>query len=380
MEYAFTFEEAEIQKEVARFSRERILPRQREIEKTGILPPDLLEEFLGLGILSLPFPEEAGGLDGTFTAMMLAVSELAYGSMVPPNMILENYVLAWPLFAYGSPEARERFLPDLLSMKAVGALAFTEPDTGSDPRQLTTVAKKTEGGWVINGCKRFITYSAICHQMIIFAKTESGGVQAFLVEADKPGYKAGKRESFSHMQVDNGDVILEDYFAPDAHAIGTPDQGFEVLLKAESLGKIGFCAIYTGVARRALDIALAYANTRMHRDRPIGIKFQMIQEKIARMAVHAESMTAYLHRICAKVDRGEDTFWDAAVFKIMTAQGIRQIADDAMEIHGAYGLSDEYEAARIFALSAAAPVVMGSLDIQRVIVARTLLAVGKYGG
>ncbi len=380
MEYALTFEESEIRKEVARFARERILPRQREIEGAGTLPPDLMEEFLGLGILSLPFPEEAGGLSGTFTAMMLACSELAYASMVPPNMILENFVLAWPLFTYGTPEARERFLPDLLSMKAVGALAFTEPDTGSDPRQLTTVAKKAEGGWIINGCKRFITYSAICHQMIVFAKTETGGVQAFLVESCRPGYKVGKRESFSHMKVDNGDVFLDNYFAPDAHAIGTPEQGFEVLLKAEGLGKIGFCAIYAGVARRAVDIALSYANTRMHRDKPIGVKFQMIQEKIARMAVHAESMNAYLTRVCAKVDKGEDTFWEAAVLKILTAQGIRRIADDCMEIHGAYGLSDEYEASRIFALSAAAPVVMGSLDIQRVIVSRTLLAAGRYGG
>ncbi|MBW1989532.1 MAG: acyl-CoA/acyl-ACP dehydrogenase [Deltaproteobacteria bacterium] len=380
MNFSFTEEETQIREETARFARERILPLQGEIEKCGVLPESLDAEFRGLGIVGLPFPEEDGGLSGTFTSMILAVRELAYASMVPPNMVLENFVLAWPLWAYGSEELKKTYLPGLFSMESVGALAFTEPDTGSDPRQLKTTAVKAEGGWVLNGTKRFITYSGICDQMILFAKTGEMEVAAFLVERGKPGYKAGKRESFSHMQVDNGDVILQDYFAPDPHLIGAPAQGFEILLKSESLGKIGFCAIYAGAANRAVDLALSYATTRTHRGKPIGLKFQMIQEKIARMAVMAEALNSHLFRVCAKVDEGSDILFDAAVLKILTANTIRRLASDVMEIHGAYGLSDEYEASRIYALAAGAPVVMGALDLQRVIVARTLLAAGRYEG
>ncbi|MDI6797620.1 MAG: acyl-CoA dehydrogenase family protein [Desulfatibacillaceae bacterium] len=378
MEYSLTFEETQVVQSTARFALNDILPLQKQLDSTGIMPDGLKQKFLELGILRLPFPEQYGGLDATFTAMMLAVRELGYASPVPPNGILENFVLAWPILNFGSAAMKERYLPGLIAMETVGGLAFTEPDTGSDPRQLITIAKKTDGGWILNGTKRFITYSGICDYLILFAKTEQNQVAAFLVESARPGYKVGRRESFVHMALDNGDIYLEDYFAPDEHLIGTVEQGFEVLLKSESLGKIGFCAIFIGAAKRALDLAISYANTKMHRDKPIGIKFPMIQEKIARMATQIEAMDSYLLKVCAKADKGGDIFWEAAVLKLMTAEGMRTVATDAMEIHGAYGLSQEYEVGRFYAMAAAVPVVMGSMDIQRVITGRTLLAKGKY--
>ena len=341
---------------------------------------ETVKKFIDLNILSVVFPEEYGGTGGTFTALMLAVQELGYASLLPASMVLENFITALPLYRFGSDYLKNKYLHDLVAMKKIGAMAFTEPDTGSDPRQLKTIAKKINGGWKINGNKRFITHAESSDQMVLYAKTEDAGVAAFLIDTDKPGYKPGKREKLMNLSMDNGDLYLEDYFVPDDHIIGSLNQGFDILLQIEAMGKLGFSAIFTGTAERALDLAISYANTRMHRDKPIGVKFQYIQEKLARMVMYIEAMKSYLYRVTSKVDSGQDIFWDSAVLKLLVAEGIKQVTADAMEIHGAYSLSDEYDISRVYQLAAFAPVVMGSMDIQRTIAARTLLAKGKYTG
>jgi alkylation response protein AidB-like acyl-CoA dehydrogenase len=293
-------------------------------------------------------------------------------------MLFENFMLAFPLLEYGSEFLKTTYLERLVSMDTLGALAFTEPDTGSDPEQLKTKAKKVDRGWMINGAKRFITYSGICDQMILFAKT-GNGVTAFLIESKNEGYRVGTRESFVHaFFIDNGEVYFEDYFASDEHVIGQVGQGFEILLRTEAIGKIAFCSLFVGLGERALDLALNYANTRTHRDKAIGEKFQMTQVKLARIMTKVEAMNAYLYQVCAKVDRGEDIFVDAAVVKLLVGDHIREITADAMEIHGAYGLSEEYHIGNLYRTAIGAQAIMGSLDIQRVIVAKSLLDKGRY--
>jgi alkylation response protein AidB-like acyl-CoA dehydrogenase len=313
---------------------------------------------------------------GTFTGMVIALKEISYATLVPAWLLFENFMLAYPLLNYGSDALKSAYMGPLLSLERIGAFAFTETDTGSDPLQLKTTAQKVNGGWVINGTKRFITHSSICDHLILFAKT-GDSLSAFLVETGREGYRAGKRESFIHARgFDNGDLYLEDYVAPDDHLIGWKGQGFEILLKTEAVGKIAFCALFAGIAERALDLAVTYAATRCHRGKPIGARFQMTQVKLARMLTKTEAMKAYLFHVCAMVDRGQDVFMAAAALKLFVASEIKKITSDAMEIHGAYGLSSEYDIAGLYQTAISAQVVMGSLDIQRVIVAKGALSRG----
>ena len=380
MEIRFSFEELEIQRSVRKFVKNDLLPVCREVEEKGVLPDRVREKLLSMGILKTYFPEEWGGAGGTFTGMIIALKEISYASLVPSWMLFENFMLAYPLFKYGSDTLKNSYLGSLLSMESIGAFAFTETETGSDPLQLKTYAKKTEGGWLINGSKRFITHSGICDHMILFAKAENS-VAAFLVESKGKGYKAGKRESFIHAKgFDNGDLYLEDYFAPEEHVIGHAGQGFEILLGTETLGKIAFCSLFVGIAERALDLSINYANTRTHRGKPIGDKFQMTQVKLARMMTKVEAMKAYLFQVCAMVDQGKDVLFEAAALKLFVASEIKEITSDAMEIHGAYGLSNEYDVAGLYQTAISAQVVMGSLDIQRVIVAKGALSRGAVSG
>jgi alkylation response protein AidB-like acyl-CoA dehydrogenase len=373
MDFRLTEEELEIRKSVRRFVRRELIPRREEINASGQLPEDLLDQFIALGLLKGPFPEVYEGLDGTFTSLVMAVETLAQGPLVPCWMLLENYLLSYALLRYGSNFLRHAYLPGLISLKSIGALAFTEPDTGSDPAQLATRAERASGGWYLNGSKRFITFSGTCDHMILFAKT-SKGVTAFLVEPKNSGFRVGKRENLLHEPAfDNGDLYLENYFAPEAHVIGKVGQGFDMLLEIEAVGKIVFCAFFSGMAKRALELAVNYASTRTHRTAPIGRKFQMTQWKLAEMAARVERMEAHLFWVSSRVDEGLSVTTDSAALKLAAANDIKEVVSHAMEIHGAYGLSKEYEISEIYQASVYAQSVMGSLDIQRVILARRLL-------
>jgi len=373
MDIKFSFEELEIQKAVSKFVRNDLLPIYRELDEKGELPEKTKKKFLSMGLLRSAFPEAYGGVGGSFTGLIIALKELSYASLVPSWVLFENFMLAYPLLHFGSEFLKTTYLPGLISLNTLGALAFTEDDTGSDPAQLKTVAEKADGGWIINGSKRFITHSGICDHMIIFTKT-GDNTTAFLVESKNRGYIVGKRESFVHTKAfDNGDVYFEDYFAPDDHIIGKVGQGFEILLRTEAIGKIAFSSIFVGVGKRAIDLSINYAKTRTHRGIPIGHKFQMTQVKLASMMTNLNAMSAYLYQVCAKVDRGEDIFMDAAALKLLVASDIKEITYDAMEIHGAYGLSEEYDVANLYRIAIIAQVVMGSIDIQRVITAKGML-------
>ncbi len=379
MEIRFSFEEREIQKSVRKFVKNDLLPISREVDEKGALPDRVMEKLLSMGILKTSFPEAWGGVGGTFTGMVIALKEISYATLVPAWLLFENFMLAYPLLNYGSDALKSTYLGPLLSLERIGAFAFTETDTGSDPLQLTTSAQKVNGGWLINGAKRFITHSGICDHLILFAKTGES-VSAFLVESSGKGYRPGKRESFIHAKgFDNGDLYLDDYVAPDEHLIGQTGQGFEILLRTETLGKVAFCALFVGIAQRAFDLAVNYAATRNHRGKPIGAKFQMTQMKLAGMLAKMEAMKAYLFQVCAMVDQGKDIFMAAAALKLFVASEIKAITSDAMEIHGAYGLSKEYDIAGLYQAAISAQVVMGSLDIQRVIVAKGALSRGMSG-
>ena len=373
MKIEYSFEELEIQKAVRKFVKNDLLPNSKEIDRSGKCNEDIRKKFLSLGLLKTVFPEQYGGVNGTITGLIIALKELSYASFVPAWGLFENFMLAYPLFHYGSEYLRSSYLPAIISLDTTGAFAFTEPDTGSDPVQLKTVAKKVDGGYVLNGSKRFITNSGICDHLIVFVRLGEN-VAAFFVESNKDGYRVGKRESFIQgSNIDNGDVYLEDYFASDNYMIGKVGQGFEILLRTETVGKVLFCSLFAGLAERAVDLATQYAISRSHRGKSIGHRFQMTQVKLARMFSKMQAINACLFNVSAKMERGEDIFWDAASLKLFVAQEVKEITSDAMEIHGAYGLSNEYDIGSLYRTAISAQVVMGSLDIQRVIVAKGML-------
>lgn len=378
MRIAFSFEEDEIRKTVRAFTKKELLPLARQIDETGRMPESTEKRFMEMMLLTAAIPCASDESPGSFTGLIIALTELSYASMVPAWMLFENFLLAFPLYRFGADHLKREYLDDLVSLRKVGALAFTEAETGSDPAQIMTVAKKHENGWIINGAKRFITYSGICDYMILFAGTESG-MGAFLIDAHRKGYTIGKREQFIHeTAIDNGEIYLTDYFCPGDHLIGDVGQGFDILLETEAIGKVAFSAFFVGLAKRAIDLSIDFSSTRLHRGKPIGQKFQMLQGKISTMYAYYRAMEALLYQVSSKADSGADIIGDSAVLKLVVARNVRKITALAMEIHGAYGLSTEYEIERLYRAAISAQAVMGSMDIQQVIVSRHVMSMPAH--
>lgn len=373
MEYSFTEEELSIKDTIARFAKNEIAPLISDIEKEGFMPEDLVAKINGLKISGLPFLEELGGAGGTFTSFFLAIEELAYAYLPCTFYPLVNAMTSYGLASFGSDYLKEKYLRGLLNGKLTGAWAFTEPDTGSDPKQLVTKAVKSNDKWVINGIKRFITNSKTADFAVIFALTDNG-VTAFVVETDAPGYRAGKREKFLAMEsADNGDIILENVTVGRENILGEIGKGFDILLFVEAFAKVSSCAGNVGLARSALGHAVKYAKEKTHRGTPIGTKFQMTQFNLASMGSKVAASRALMYSVAAKMDKGEDVGAVSSFLKIFSSITAREVATDAVQVHGAYGLSKEYDVERLYREARFNEVILGSNEIQRVIAANALL-------
>jgi alkylation response protein AidB-like acyl-CoA dehydrogenase len=373
MELNFTSEELEIQRTVRDFARKEIIPLTQQIENEGEIPAHIEQKMKEMNILRLPFPEEWGGLGVSFVGFILALEELAYASAVCSMRSAVSTLAVSGILNFGSEEMKKRYLKDLVSGEKLACWAFTESSTGSDPKQITTKAVPDGDQWVINGSKRFISYSSVCDLAVVFATT-GDKLTAFAVERDTPGYSAGKREEFmGYKGLDNGEIILEDVRVPKDAVLGNVGDGFTILLTNEASAKIATSAISVSIARSALDLSVKYALEKTHRGTPIGIKFQMTQWNLANMATKVEAARWLLYRAASMVDRKENLAKEAAMVKLFVGSVAREVTSDAMQVHGAYGYSREFPIERLYREAKFVELGLGVSEIQRVIIANELL-------
>ena len=373
MDYNFTEEELNIRNTIRQFAKKEIALLIDQIEREKKIPEDLIQKIMDMKITGLPFPEKWGGSGASFTSLLLAIEEMSYVYLPCMFYAVVSTMTAYGFLNYASDYLKEKYLKGLLTGSLKGAWAFTEPETGSDPKQLKTKAVKDGNNWILNGTKRFITNSGIADIAVIFALTEKG-VTAFVMETQNPGYIVGKREEFlAFGGTDNGDIILEDAKVEGENILGEEGQGFNILLGVEVFAKVVSCAGNVGLAQAALDYAVKYAKEKTHRGVPIGLKFQMTQWNLATMASKVAASRAFLYSVGAKMDKGENVLVESALLKIFTGAAAREVASDAVQVHGAYGLSKEYAVERIYRESKFNEVVLGSSELQRVIAANALI-------
>ncbi len=374
MDYNFTEEELSIKDTIGKFAKKEISPFISQIENENKMPDELLSKITKMKISGLPFPEKWGGAGATYISLLLAVEELSHVYMPSIFHPLVNAMAAFGFSNFASDYLKDKYLRRILDGSINAAWAFTEPDTGSDPKQITTKAVKDGDDWILNGTKRFITNSSIADVAAIFAATENG-ITAFVIDTKNPGYKIGRREKFlAFAGSDNGDVILENARVPAKNVLGKVGRGFEILLAVEVFAKVTACAGNIGLAQSALDHAVKYAKEKTHRGTPIGTKFQMTQWLIATMASNVAASRSFLYSVGAKMDKGDKNLAaESALLKIFTGKCAREVASDAVQVHGAYGITSEFPVERLYRESKFSEVVLGTNEIQRVIAASALL-------
>ena len=349
--------------------------RAAGLDRDQRFDPQAWAAIRDLGVVPLSFAEDAGGAGGSPLALVVALEQVAYACATAALYPGTTIQVVRALLDHAPVSLRERWVPRLMAGAAPAAWAFTEPQTGSDPAQLRTRARRDGDGWVIDGEKAFISYAGVAEVALVFAVAE-GGVAAFLVETDQPGWRPGPPvEVLAYGAAEARPVQLDGVRANADGLVGEVGAGFRVMLAGEALGKLRVAAINVGVAQRALDEAARYAGQRTHRGTPIGEKFPTVQALLADMQAAVLGARAALHDTAERVDGGgPELAARVAALRLISGRAATEVTSAALQVCGAYGLTRELPVERLYREAKFYEVAQGSLELQRVVVGKAVLA------
>jgi alkylation response protein AidB-like acyl-CoA dehydrogenase len=378
MDFSYS-EQQEMFKETARsFAESEIAPLIRDMENNKRTPLDLISKMKKLSFYGIQYPEEFGGVGCSYLEYVMVLEELSRVYCSIGGHISVNSLCAGTINDFGTEEQKIKYLPALISGDAIGSFAFTESDTGSDPRVIRTTAIRDGDEWIINGEKIFITNSTLPGYLVVFCKDveKDGKITNIIVPKNTTGYSAKKHVSKMGMHgMEVADIVLDNVRVPFENTTGGESRrgkGFDILTTEISIGKLGISAQCVGMAQAALDESVKYAKQREQQGKPIA-KFQTVQWMIGEMssevaaARHVTYATAYAKSI------GKDILFDSAKTRLYASQAAHRVASSAMQIHGAFGYTTEYNVERIFRDMKLAEIYEGVNEIQRVIAAAELL-------
>ena len=372
-----TDEQAMVRDTARYFAQERLKPHAAAWEKARAIPRDVLEAMGELGFLGMVVPEDWGGAGVDTVSYAMALEEIAAGNgAVSTIMSVHNSVGCAPILRFGSPDQKERFLKPLAAGAMIGAFCLTEPEAGSDASALRTRARRTEGGWILNGTKQFITSGRTADIAIVFAVSdpEAGkrGITAFIVPTASPGYKVARIEDkLGQHASDTAQIVFEDLFVPDQNRLGGEGEGYRIALANLEGGRIGIAAQSVGMARAANEAALAYAKERKSFGQPI-MAHQAVAFRLADMATQVECARQMVLHAAALRDAGQPCLKEAAMAKLVASEAAEKVCSDAIQVHGGYGYLEDYPVARIWRDVRVCQIYEGTSDIQRLIIARQI--------
>ncbi len=352
------------------------------IDRDGRFPRDAVERMRDLGYFGLQIPRSWGGagLDGLGYA--LVIEELSrVSAAVGLTIAVHNGVAALPLWRFGTDRQRERFLRPLARGDQIGAFCLTEPNAGSDASAVESAAEASGDDLVLNGSKIFVTNGAVAGIALVFARTRITGasreLSVIIVETDRPGCSRGPVEALCGMRGNPVcSLVFNDCRVPRENLLGGPGEGLRIALASLDGGRIGIAAQALGIAQASLDASVRYARERVQFGRAIG-EFQAIQSKIAEMAVELEAARLLTHRAACTMDAGGRATLPSAMAKLLASAVAVRAALEAVQIHGGYGCSQAYPVERYLRDAKVTEIYEGTSEIQRMVIARELLAPGR---
>jgi len=378
--YRLTDEQRALRDAVRELARERVAPRAAEIDRTAEFPWDLRDLLAGQDVLALPFPEAYGGLGADLLTTCLAIEELSAACATTGLILAVHELASLPIIHAGTDEQKARWLPDLAAGRALIAFALTEAGAGSDAGAIATRAVRDGGTYVLDGSKRFISHGSVADRVVVFAVTDPAAdrhrnLSCFVVEASAPGFSVG---GLSHKKDIRGsptaELIFDGVRVPVADRLGAEGEGFAIAMKTFERSRPGIAAQAVGIAQGALDVAAHYATERVQFGRPIGDQ-QMVQALLADMDAATEAARALLYTACAAIEAGEgDPGRWAALCKLVAGDAAMRVTTDAVQVLGGYGYLEEFPVERMMRDAKITQLYEGTQQIQRIVVARSLLA------
>ncbi|HSW16365.1 MAG TPA: acyl-CoA dehydrogenase family protein [Ramlibacter sp.] len=377
----FTEEQTAFRDSVRRMAERRVAPIAAEVDETDRFPEELVKLYGEMGLMQLWIPERYGGPEGNLTMMCIAREEISRFSPACASIAGLNTMFIMPLLHFGSEEQRQRFLPPVARGGVVTAIAISESQAGSDVGAMSTRAVRDGDSWVINGRKQWCSYGCVADYIVVMARTSGSsgadGISAFVVEPKKtPGVTFGRHErKMGWRGAPNTPIFFDNVRVPAENLIGEEGQGFKASMRALDLNRPTIGAQCVGLAQGALDVSVAYAKERRQFKRSIA-EFQGVQFMLADMAIQINAARALVYE-CARA--GDDGEWQrlnvlASMAKCFGSDMAMKVTTDAVQVFGGYGYTKDYPVERMMRDAKLAQIFEGTNQIQRVVIAKQLLA------
>jgi butyryl-CoA dehydrogenase len=368
-----------IRKAVRKFSETELGPLSHEIDRDSRFPREVIEKMRPLNYFGLQVPKKYGGAELDAISYAITIEELSrVCAAVGLCVTVHNSVGAYPIALFGTEEQKERFLPKLAGGEYIGAFCLTEANAGSDAGAVETTAVYDNGEYILNGTKVFVTNGGVCDLALVFAVMDPddrrGGAGVFIVEKGMPGFSIGELEDMCGMRANPvSSLFFEDVRLSTGHMLGRPGDGLKIGLKTLDTGRIGIGAQALGIAQAAFEAAVRYSKERQQFKKPIS-SFQTIQNYLADMATEIDAARLLLYRACAFKDAGQPFSAEAAMAKLYCSTTATRVTNLALQIHGGYGYSKEYDVERYFRDAKVTEIYEGTSEVQRMVIARSVLS------
>ena len=373
----FTDEHEELRQSIRRFVARELRPYSQQWEDERWFPNEVFHKLAAVGFLGLKYPEEYGGEGGDHLHDAVLIEELPRAGSGGVSAGIGGHIgiATPPIWKFGTEEQKQRFLVPAIRGEKIGALGITEPDAGSDVAAIRTLARRVDGGWVVNGSKTFITNGVRADFVVTAVKTtEEGGhhgISFLLLEKDMEGYSVSKKlEKMGWHASDTAELSFQDVFVPEENLLGEENRGFYLIMANFQWERLAMALGSVGSMQAILERTLEFALEREAFGRPIG-KHQAIRHKIAEMAVKLESGRALTYDALRRFMQGEEPLREVTMAKLKTQRDCFEVADEALQIHGGAGYMKEYEIERVARDARLGPIGGGTDEIMKEILGKT---------
>lgn len=367
-----------VRKTVREFAEAELGPIAYEIDKEARFPWEVIEKMRPLNFFGLQIPKEFGGAGMDSISYAIVIEEISrVCAAVGLCVTVHNSVGSYPILKFGTEAQKKRFLPPLACGERIGAFCLTESNAGSDAGGVETNAVREGDHYIINGTKIFVTNGGICGTALIFANIESEGTRpetrVFIVEKEIPGFSIGEIEDLCGMRANPvSSLFLEDCMVPGENILGKSISGLKIGFAALDAGRLGIAAQALGIAQGAFDASVKYSKERQQFKKPIS-SFQTIQNYLADMATEIDAGRLLLYRACTLKDENKPFSAEAAMAKLYCSKVAATVTNQAVQIHGGYGYSKEYDVERFFRDAKVTEIYEGTSEVQRMVISRSIL-------
>ena len=372
MEFSYSREQQMVKKMLKEFAENEIAPISAEIDEKAEYPYETIAKLAELGVMGMPFPESYGGAGTDYLTYIMAVEEIskvdaAHGVIVQTH----NALCCWPIFTYGTEEQKQKYLPNLLSGKHLGAFGLTEPNAGTDAAGTQTKARLDGDEWELDGSKIFISGGGIADVYIIMAMTDKSkgtkGISAFIVEKGTPGFTAPKHENKMGIRGSiAAELVFEECRIPKENLLGQEGKGFKVAMSSLDVGRLGIAAQALGIAQGAFDETVKYMKQRKQFGRSLD-KFQELSFEMASMKVKIDGARYLLYDACNRRDRGLPSSVAAAEAKLACSEAASYVTNKAVQFHGGYGYIKDYPVERMYRDAKITEIYEGTSEVMKMV-------------